>query len=224
MHTWIDEVTEALEDLGGEATLPEIINQVRKRNKKKIKNESSIRQALEDNCPQKSFRTGVPRFNHKGSERSGVYELIREKEKRIKEEERNVEIPEADTPQAQDFDEPVQPERILTKVYRVLRDTKLARQIKYLHNNRCQICGCTIDLQNGNLYAEAHHIQPLGSPHNGLDVAGNIICVCPNHHVQLDYGVIRLEKSLLKMHPNHTVDDNYIDYHNLQIFQKFSSL
>jgi len=219
-HTWRNEVTEALEDLGGEATLPDIMNQVRKRNKKKITNESSIRQTLEDYCSDKSFRRRVDIFYHRGNERSGVYGL-RKTGQKSQDSGRKVEIHEVDeTPQAKDFDEPAQPERVLTNTYRVLRDTKLARQIKYWYGNKCQICGHSIDLQNGNFYAEAHHIQPLGSPHNGLDVAENIICVCPNHHVQLDYGVMRLEKSRLKMHPNHSISDKYIDYHNLQILQQ----
>lgn len=116
MHTWRDEVTEALEDLGGEATLPGIMNQVRKRNKKKITNESSIRQTLEDYCSDKSFRSGVDLFYHRGNERSGVYGL-RKTGQKSKDGGRKVEIPEVDdTPQAKDFDEPAQPEGVLIGV------------------------------------------------------------------------------------------------------------
>jgi putative restriction endonuclease len=36
------------------------------------------------------------------------------------------------------------------------------------------------------------HIKPLGRPHNGLDVDGNVLCLCPNHHAQLDKGGITI--------------------------------
>jgi len=45
--------------------------------------------------------------------------------------------------------------------------------------------------------AEVVGMEPLGTPHNGPDVYENIVCVCPNHHVLLDYGVIPLDHSLL---------------------------
>jgi predicted restriction endonuclease len=61
------------------------------------------------------------------------------------------------------------PERVETTAYRILRDTDLARQIKALHEYRCQICGHTIRLPDGSFYAEAHHIQPLGAPHKYID-------------------------------------------------------
>jgi predicted restriction endonuclease len=70
----------------------------------------------------------------------------------------------------------------------------LARQLKLLYENRCQICGESITLPNGTRYSEAHHVRPLGRPHHGPDVAGNILVLCPNHHVMLDYGVIALER------------------------------
>ena len=34
-----------------------------------------------------------------------------------------------------------------------------------------------------------------GIPHNGPDKLENMICVCPNCHVLLDFGVIRLNQS-----------------------------
>ena len=85
----------------------------------------------------------------------------------------------------------------------------MARKIKEIHNFQCQICHETpIKLKSG-FYAEAHHVKPLGSPYNGPDVANDIICVCPNCHVLLDYGVEELDHSKF---PN--VSQQYIDYHN----------
>ena len=80
-----------------------------------------------------------------------------------------------------------------------------------------QLCGFTIALPDGSRYAEAHHIQPLGAPHHGPDVAGNIIVVCPNHHAMCDYGTIALDLADLKSHPDHHIDARFIDYHNSTI-------
>ncbi len=109
------------------------------------------------------------------------------------------------------------PERVETTTYRILRDTSLAQRLKELHRHECQICEFTIRLPDGSRYAEAHHVQPLGSPHHGPDVAGNIIVVCPNHHAMCDYGAIALNADDLKSNPDHHVDKRFIDYHNSTI-------
>jgi hypothetical protein len=114
--------------------------------------------------------------------------------------------------------EPPSAERVETTTFRVLRDTTLARQIKSLHRCECQMCGLAIQLPDGSLYAEAHHIQPLGSPHDGPDIAGNIIVLCPNHHAMCDYGVIRLELDRLRMSNRHAIDTRFADYHNSIIY------
>ena len=104
--------------------------------------------------------------------------------------------------------------RVLLQTYRVLRDTDLAKRIKVLYHNKCQICGLRIELPDGQAYSEAHHIQPLGHPHDGPDVAQNILVLCPNHHAMCDYGAMRLDLGRLCLHPSHAVDQRYIDYHN----------
>lgn len=116
-----------------------------------------------------------------------------------------------------DLGEP-EPSRIKTTTYRILRDTLLAQKIKALHDYECQICGLTLELKDGQRYAEAHHIKPLGSPHNGPDIAENIICVCPNHHAQLDYAAIKLNSSTLRVLEEHPLGDEFIGYHNEIIF------
>ena len=108
-----------------------------------------------------------------------------------------------------------QPGRVRQETYRILRDTALARKAKELHQYKCQICGQALTLADNTLYAEAHHIRPLGKPHDGPDVPGNILCVCPNDHVLLDYGAIKLDKTLL-----HGIDSAFIDYHNERIYGK----
>jgi len=122
------------------------------------------------------------------------------------------------TPEAADLssgeDAPV---RALQTTYRILRDTKLARQLKLLHGNRCQLCGFVLPAGEGTTYAEAHHIVPLGADHHGADVAGNILVLCPNHHAQCDLGAIELQPSGIRSVIGHTVSLTSVAYHNEKI-------
>lgn len=99
---------------------------------------------------------------------------------------------------------------------RVIRDTALSNEVKRLNYFQCQLCELSIELPNGALYVEAHHIKPLGKPHNGPDETENLICVCPNHHAMLDYGAIKLNLDNLKVH-GHQIAQKYVDYHNEEI-------
>ena len=38
--------------------------------------------------------------------------------------------------------------------------------------------------------------QTTWSPHDGPDQASNILCLCPNDHVRLDYGAITITNTL----------------------------
>lgn len=106
------------------------------------------------------------------------------------------------------------PARRRGDVYRVLRDTKLGRKLKELYGHKCQLCGLILTMLDGSLYAEAHHIRPLGNEHRGSDRAENILILCPNHHVMFDYGAIALKAAELTIHPSHTISAASIKYHN----------
>ncbi|RBO83400.1 YDG/SRA domain-containing protein [Marinomonas aquiplantarum] len=110
--------------------------------------------------------------------------------------------------------------RVQATVQRIVRDTKIAKRVKQLHNYQCQVCGIALQTSAG-LYAEAAHIKPLGQPHNGPDVESNILCLCPNHHVLFDNGGFTIADDLkligmegeLKIVKKHTVDLAFIQYH-----------
>ncbi len=125
-------------------------------------------------------------------------------------------IPES--PNAADIGEPAS--RQESTVYRILRDTLPARRVKLFHEYRCQLCGYAICLSDGSLYAEAHHIRPLGEPHNGPDVRENIVCLCPNHHAELDYGARPLRIEELSVVPSHSVGEEYVRYHNEVVYHR----
>lgn len=114
-----------------------------------------------------------------------------------------------------DIEESISPERAMQEISRIIRNTPIAQKVKALHDFKCQICGEALNLGNGFYYAEAHHLWPLGTPHNGPDIEENIICVCPNHHALLDYGAIRLEPKDFE-----SINEKFIEYHNQNIFQK----
>ncbi len=118
-----------------------------------------------------------------------------------------------DTPKASDINDPDEANRVETTIYRILRDTALSREVKISQNYKCQLCGNRIRLSYGSFYAEAHHVRPLGRPHNGPDKIDNIICVCPTCHVLLDYKVIRLEKDQVP-----SVAEAFVDYHNNEMY------
>lgn len=112
-----------------------------------------------------------------------------------------------------------EPKRSLVRNERIIRDTQVSVWVKYAHEFCCQICGMTLQITSGQRYAEAHHIKPLGKDHNGPDVVENILCVCPNHHVLLDYGVIPIDKTKLRYIDGHEINEGYINYHNSIIYK-----
>jgi len=80
-----------------------------------------------------------------------------------------------------------------------LRNTLLASEIKRRYGFRCQVCHDTVPLVNRD-YAEAHHMRPMGAPHFGRDIEGNILVVCPTHHVMLDFGAISIDVQTFDVH------------------------
>jgi len=74
-----------------------------------------------------------------------------------------------------------------TTISRLVRDVGKAEAIKRIYDYSCQMCGASLECLAGP-YAEAAHIRPLGSPHDGPDTLDNLLCLCPNHHVLFDNG------------------------------------
>lgn len=106
-------------------------------------------------------------------------------------------------------------------VLRIVRDTKIVRDIKKLYDFECQVCGTHVLTQSGR-YAEGAHIKPLGKPHNGHDSSDNILCLCPNHHVMFDKGSFSINDNLvfigilegkLKLHKEHFLNKTNLAYH-----------
>lgn len=87
------------------------------------------------------------------------------------------------------------PRRVTQTVARVVRDTRLTRRVKQLHNFTCQVCKERIETPAGP-YAEGAHIRPIGRPHDGPDELENLLCLCPNCHVRFDCGAFTIDDDL----------------------------
>ncbi|MBP1163819.1 putative restriction endonuclease [Chryseobacterium sp. PvR013] len=106
-------------------------------------------------------------------------------------------------------------------VLRIVRDTKVAWQVKKLYDFKCQVCQISIPTKLG-YYAEGAHIKPLGKPHSGDDNPDNLICLCPNHHVMFDKGVFSIADNFqligclsgnLKIDTHHQLNLSNLKYH-----------
>ena len=223
--TWLEQVINALKALGGIASYSDIYDYIQKHSTRKLPPswKAIIRATIERNSSDsEAFEGKMDLFYSVEGIGKGVWGL-REKL--------------TPTPSAEDLgdirDNTELPERVKTEIYRVLRDTNLTKKMKQLYKNRCQICGTVIKLKDGKEYSEAHHIKPLGK-HNGPDSADNIIILCPNHHVEFDYGVIAIDPENLTVlhkdpknpyfgkkiyiHPSHNLNKEYLRYHLERIY------
>jgi hypothetical protein len=99
----------------------------------------------------------------------------------------------------------------------IIRNPTLANNVKVLHKFRCQLCGETIQISKDRFYAETHHIKPLGQPYNGPDKLSNMLCVCPNCHVKLDYRMIMLNLRQLQTIDEHHISEEFVNYHNAMV-------
>lgn len=210
MARWIDDICTALENLGGIAHRSDLLAEV-----KRIRPgphpesiEMTVQGTIENHSSDSARFGGEDLLYSVKGIGSGMWGL----RSRL-----------TATPLASDIAESEGPSRVHSEVYRILRDTELARKIKLLHKNLCQLCGNTVSLADGSTYAEAHHIRPLGRPHNGPDVAENIIVLCPNHHVQLDFGALKLAPENLRSIHGHHIGSQFIEYHNTEIYGATSS-
>ncbi|GAA5176970.1 HNH endonuclease [Rugosimonospora acidiphila] len=115
--------------------------------------------------------------------------------------------------------------RIPSLVQRIVRSTAVALGVKQLHDYCCQVCDIRLTTDAGP-YVEAAHIRPLGRPHDGPDVATNLLALCPNHHVLFDAGAFYIADDYtiyatatgeilgrLRIARQHLIGREYLAYH-----------
>jgi predicted restriction endonuclease len=123
------------------------------------------------------------------------------------------------------------PRRAETTQSRIIRNTVVVEDLKQTYEYTCQVCGDRRHGEDGAFYAEGHHLKPLGSPHEGLDVRENLLVLCPNHHADFDYGNITVDPDSLEIQHEydesvnerltlvggHELGREYLEYHNREI-------
>jgi predicted restriction endonuclease len=108
-------------------------------------------------------------------------------------------------------------------VQRRVRITALAKDVKRIHEDKCQMCGQQL-VVGDRTYSEGAHIKALGGPHDGPDMVDNILCLCPNCHVQFDLGAVLIQDDFkilrngvadgeLRRHPDHQINLDYVAHH-----------
>lgn len=206
MGSWTEDIVAALDRIGGSGRYDAVYESVRLVRTEPLPEswKDIIRRQIQDHSSDSTgYKGGADLFFSLQGLGSGVWGLRSAV---------------ADTPEASDLSPGEdQPGRVLQQTYRILRDTKLARELKLLHQDQCQMCGVALAAGDGRTYSEAHHIIPLGGDHRGSDVAENILVLCPNHHAQCDLGAIRLEPNDLRTIQGHQLSAKSIEYHNTQI-------
>lgn len=209
MATWAEDIVTALERLGGSGTYSDIYAEVAKLRPNLPRTwKDVVRRVVEDRSSDSAgFKHHEDLFFSVQGLGRGVWGLRSAV---------------TETPAAVDLRTNLLvgnlvPVRAKQLTYRILRDTPLAREVKLLHRDQCQLCGEVLWVSPSQTYSEAHHIIPLGGKHNGPDVASNIIVLCPNHHALCDYGAILLDRASIRPAAGHYISDESLAYHNDQI-------
>ncbi len=123
------------------------------------------------------------------------------------------------------------PDKNSEVVTRFIRDTKKVKELKKLYNDKCQICGYTINPSKNTRYSEVHHLHPLKD--GGDDDFDNMMVLCPTHHVEFDYKIIGIHNDgktiidriknpigCIHMKKGHILNAKNIQYHLSELKRK----
>lgn len=203
---WRDDILEVLNRLDGEASLQEIYVEMEKvRANLKGNWHASISKTISENSSDSKWVKGKSETKHdlfyKASR--GVWGI------------REFSAPPNPPVRGLGSEEILErPKRTPVMLNRIDRKPDLAERVKNQHKNKCQLCGEALALRDGVTYSEAHHLQPLGKPHDGYDVEENLIVLCPNCHVKCDWAAVEVPWGQIKERTKHPISKTYVDYHN----------
>jgi len=248
---WIDAIVQAFETLGGEAPYADLYKQIEKNPPRTLTKawQATVRREVENHSSDsENYIKGKPDLFYSKGIGTGVWGLRKAKEPHVDYTSKPASsqsvskkltdpsifvVSTTDPIVAIDVKEPEPTQRASIQTTRIIRDTKIVKQLKLLYLDRCQICGEAIILRSRH-YSEGHHLQPLGSDHNGPDISENIIILCPNHHVEMDYGALAIDPVTLEViHVNkknayinkkinvnviHPLAQKYLSYHYYTVF------
>lgn len=222
--TWLEEVVKTLTELGGQARLSEIYYYIEKHAHRSLPTNwrASVRKNIEyHSSDSQAYQGKIDLFSSVEGISGGVWRL-KDLEKTAGE--RRLEE------KAED-DEETPAKRKRGEYLRIIRDSVMVRNLKKKYGHCCQVCGIRLGTDLAG-YCEGHHLQPLGSKHQGPDIASNILIVCPNHHAEFDLGMIAVDpytRMVVHKDPDnnfnghylrmlHEINGKYIGYHYDKIF------
>lgn len=228
---WVEEIVEAMTELGGTVRYQQLYDKILERNIMDFEAnrnwKAAIRQNIEFHSSDSAvFKPAKGDFFYSvqgiGKGEWGLRSFIRQTPTPV------------DNKDLTDSKPPPVPQTQQT-IYRYLRDTKLARELKASYQNRCQLCSVQIIVAGLDTYSEAHHIQPLGK--GGPDVKENLIVLCPNHHAEFDYGGIAIDPETstvihadsnnpvhgFRIKSSHSMGKRYLEFHLKEIFRENSA-
>jgi len=88
-----------------------------------------------------------------------------------------------------------------------------------VYQNKCQVCNYQIKKPNDEYYSEVHHVWPLGAkPNSGDDDFNNMLVLCPTHHAEFDYKIIRISqdgKHIINRNSEKIFSIHYESEHNI---------
>lgn len=84
----------------------------------------------------------------------------------------------------------LKPSTIKRAATRFERDEVLVSRLKNSRGSACQVCGFRLVKFDGTDYCEAHHLEWLSQ--GGLDVASNMLILCPNCHKTFHCGCVEI--------------------------------
>ena len=235
-RTWYDEIFSAIKANDGVATLSQIYDWIEKNAMDRLTTawKTSVRKSLNDYSVSPESKWWRNLFYAVGGVENGVWaikaEWLEEDTPSRVQKENDLKVRSEEPINSHSNDEDSK-ERIGHTIYQLKRNSKLSKLLKEHYSFRCQVCGKSISIENEN-YAEVHHIRPRNR-YSGDDVWENMIVLCPNHHVEFDYGVLFLNPSnfhlvhkfdseingkKITVKPPHVIGREYAEFAKTHIF------
>jgi len=133
--------------------------------------------------------------------------------------------PEGKKTQQEEPEWPGPPSTTSSVVTRYIRDSKYGRELKGLYEYKCMFCEVMIRRPHDTPYVETCHIKPLNQ--KGPDAKNNLLILCPNHHVELDFGTVTIDPNTMtllhidstnplngkRIQMRHMVDKSCLEFH-----------
>lgn len=111
--------------------------------------------------------------------------------------------------------------QVRERVSRTIERGSVGQKLKRANGYRCQICDALgqgplgFIKKSGEPYVEAHHVTPVSELEVGSLSAGNILILCANHHRQMHYGNVDVER--LQYSFVITIDHQIIEVNRLSL-------